>query len=153
YFSIVCGFSALRAEKPHTRGSRMSATTGAASQVITLPQGGGALHGIGETFSPDLHTGTGNFTIPIVLPAGRNGFQPQLNLVYSTGAGNGPFGLGWNLSIPGVSRKTSKGIPHYDDAHDVFILSGSEDLVPVAQPSPNITRYRPRTEGLFARID
>jgi hypothetical protein len=33
-----------------------------ASQTISLPQGGGALHGIGETFSPDLHTGTGNFT-------------------------------------------------------------------------------------------
>ncbi len=83
------------------------------NQTITLPQGGGALHGIGETFSPDLHTGTGNFTVPIALPPGRNGFQPQLNLVYSTGNGNGPFGLGWSLSIPGVSRKTSRGIPRY----------------------------------------
>jgi len=26
-----------------------------ASQIISTPQGGGALHGIGETFSPDLH--------------------------------------------------------------------------------------------------
>jgi RHS repeat-associated protein len=131
----------------------MSAAAGTSSQVIALPQGGGALHGIGETFSPDLHTGTGNFTIPVGLPPGRNGFQPQLNLVYSTGTGNGPFGLGWSLSIPGVSRKTSKGIPRYDDARDVFILSGSEDLVPVAQPLPNVTRYRPRTESLFARIE
>ena len=81
------------------------------SNIISLPKGGGALSGIGEKFSPDLHTGTGNFTIPIALPPGRNGFQPQLNLVYSTGNGNGPFGLGWNLSIPGVSRKTSKGVP------------------------------------------
>lgn len=32
-----------------------------ATQTISLPQGGGALHGIGETFSPDLHMGTGNF--------------------------------------------------------------------------------------------
>lgn len=83
----------------------------ASNQVISLPQGGGAMHGIGDTFSPDLHTGTGNFTIPIALPPGRNGFQPKLNLVYSTGNGNGPFGLGWGLSIPGVSRKTSRGIP------------------------------------------
>src|SRR5215475_15107255 len=85
------------------------------SQTITLPQGGGALQGIGETFSPDLFTGTGNFTVPIALPPGRNGFQPQLSLVYSTGNGNGPFGLGWGLSVPGVSRKTSKGIPLYGD--------------------------------------
>ena len=84
-----------------------------ASQIILIPQGGGAVHGIGETFSPDLHTGTGNFTVPIALPPGRNGFQPQLSLVYSTGNGNGPYGLGWSLTIPGVSRKTSKGIPRY----------------------------------------
>src|SRR5262245_38886536 len=103
---------------------------------------------MGEKFAPDLHTGTGNFTVPIALPAGRNGFQPQVNLVYSTGNGNGHFGLGWSLSIPGVSRKTSKGIPRYDDESDVFVLSGAEDLVPVKQGDGK-TRYQPRTEGLF----
>lgn len=126
--------------------------TGGGTPVISLPKGGGALKGIGETFSPDLHTGTGNFTIPIALPPGRNGFQPQLSLVYSTGNGNGPFGLGWNLSVPGVSRKTAKGIPRYDDASDVFVLSGAEDLVAVAGQRPDPMQYRPRTEGLFARI-
>jgi Salmonella virulence plasmid 65kDa B protein len=79
------------------------------------------MQGIGEKFSPDLHAGTGNFTVPISLPPGRNGFQPQLSLVYSTGNGNGPFGLGWNLSVPGVSRKTSSGVPRYDDSLDTFI--------------------------------
>src|SRR5262245_51484760 len=121
------------------------------ASIISLPRGGGALHGIGEKFAPDLHTGTGNFTVPITLPPGRNGFQPQLNLVYSTGNGNGYFGLGWGLGIPGVSRKTSKGVPRYDDERDTFILSGSEDLVTVSV-SPGQTHYRPRTEGLFARI-
>jgi RHS repeat-associated protein len=135
------------------------------SQIIALPKGGGALQGIGEKFSPDLHTGTGNFTIPLALPPGRNGLQPQLSLVYSTGTGNGPFGLGWSLSIPGVSRKTSKGVPRYNedaqqaalDRHkekrDVFILSGAEDLVPVGGHYPGRVTYRPRTEGLFARIE
>jgi RHS repeat-associated protein len=122
------------------------------NQTISLPQGGGALHGIGETFSPDLHTGTGNLTVPIALPPGRNGFQPQLNLAYSTGNGNGPFGLGWSLNIPGVTRKTSRGIPRYADERDTFLLSGAEDLVLVAT-TPGVTRYRPRTEGLFARIE
>jgi hypothetical protein len=126
----------------------MSNKSGTSSQVISLPKGGGAQHGMGETFSPDLHTGTGNFTVPIALPPGRNGFQPQLNLVYSTGNGNGYFGLGWSLSIPGVSRKTSKGVPQYQDT-DTFLLSGAEDLVPV---DPQALRYHPRTEGLFAQI-
>ena len=131
------------------------------AEAISLPQGGGALSGIGEKFSPDLFTGTGNFTVPIALPPGRNGFQPQLNLVYSTGNGNSPFGLGWNLSIPGVSRKTSDGVPLYNEAEqelregkrrDIFILSGAEDLVPVSGSYPGEVIYRPRTEGLFARI-
>jgi hypothetical protein len=104
------------------------------SSIISLPKGGGAQKGIGEKFSPDLHTGTGNFTVPIALPPGRNGFQPQLNVLYNTGNGNGVFGLGWNLSIPGVSRKTSHGIPRYRDYdpelknRDTFILSGAVDL-------------------------
>jgi hypothetical protein len=53
-----------------------------ASAVLSLPKGGGALSGIGETFPPDLHTGTGNFTVPLALPPGRNGFQPELSLAY-----------------------------------------------------------------------
>jgi hypothetical protein len=129
----------------------MSNKSGTSNQVISLPKGGGALRGIGETFAPDLCTGTGNFTVPIALPPGRNGFQPELNLVYSTGNGNGPLGLGWSLSVPGISRKTSQGVPIYDNTQDAFVLSGAEDLVPV-EASGAETRYRPRTEGLFARI-
>src|SRR5215218_8254733 len=129
----------------------MSNKSSASSQVISLPKGGGALQGIGEKFSPDLYTGTGNFTVPINLPPGRNGFQPELTLVYSTGNGNGPFGLGWSLSIPGVGRQTSRGVPVYDDSVDTFVLSRAEDLVPVER-LPGKTCYRPRTEGLFARI-
>ena len=56
------------------------------------------------------------------------------------------------LSVPGVSRQTSQGIPRYSDTQDIFILSGAEDLVPIEQ-QPGVTRYRPRTEGLFARIE
>ena len=129
----------------------------AATDIIALPKGGGAQRGIGETFAPDLQTGTGNFTVPLALPPGRNGFQPELKLAYSTGNGNGPFGLGWALSIPGVSRKTARGVPRYRDRPntpaewDTFILSGAEDLVPISDDGG--TYFRPRTEGLFARIE
>ncbi|TSJ44729.1 SpvB/TcaC N-terminal domain-containing protein [Fluviicola chungangensis] len=139
----------------------MSNTKG--TSAIVAPSGGGAQSGLGEKFSPDLFTGTGNFSVPIAVPSGRNGMQPNLSLGYSTGNGNGVFGMGWALGIPGITRKTSKGIPVYDDSKDVFILSGSEDLVPVKHEKETIeeegtsvnwerTYYRPRTEGLFARI-
>src|SRR5262249_36956641 len=109
----------------------MSNKSGVADQILSLPRGGGSMHGIGETFSPDLHTGTGNFTIPIALPKGRRGLAPKLSLSYSSGQGNGPFGLGFAIGVPGISRKTSRGVPRYDDERDVFLLSSAEDLVPI----------------------
>ena len=36
-----------------------------AAASISLPKGGGAVKGIGETFQPDLVTGTGTFSVPI----------------------------------------------------------------------------------------
>src|SRR5690348_5266912 len=126
-----------------------------AADLISVPQGGGAISGIGETFQPDLHTGTGNLTIPLQLPPGRNGLQPSPALSYSTGNPNGPFGLGWTLPVPGVRRKTDKGIPHYDPQHpdlDTFVLSGAEDLVRMSDSSANPARYRPRSEAGYARI-
>ena len=140
---------------------------------ITLPKGGGAIRGIGEKFSANPVVGTSTLTVPIFTSPGRSGFGPQLTLTYDSGAGNGPFGLGWQLSTPSITRKTDRGLPRYLDAtdSDVFILSGTEDLVPalVAQDErwtpeavpdghvgPDtyaIRRYRPRGEGLFARIE
>ena len=150
--------------------------------AISLPKGGGAIRDIGEKFSANAATGTGSLSIPVPLSPGRGGFSPELSLQYDSGSGNGCFGLGWNLSVPKITRKTDKGLPLYDDDHDsdVFILSGTEDLVPeFARDSSgqyirnsdgslklkenqrddidgtpySVRRYLPRTEGLFARIE
>jgi RHS repeat-associated protein len=158
---------------------------------IELPKGGGAIRGIGEKFAANPVTGTGTMTVPIFTSPGRQGFGPQLSLSYDSGSGNGPFGLGWHLSLPTITRKTDKGLPQYRDAteSDVFILSGAEDLVPVFRQDIDghwiakrpgyardadhwvhdrtgefviheddvdgyrVRRYRPRVEGLFARIE
>src|SRR5262249_17430095 len=115
----------------------LSATTkpafGVAAPQITLPKGGGAIRGIGEKFGVNPATGTGSLTIPIATSPARSGFGPQLSLSYDSGSGNGPFGFGWQLAVPSITRKTEKGLPRYNDAaeSDVFILSGVEDLVPV----------------------
>jgi RHS repeat-associated protein len=153
---------------------------GVGAPQISLPKGGGAIRGIGEKFAANPTTGTGSITVPIATSPGRGGFGPQLSLSYDSGAGNGPFGFGWSLSLPSITRKTDKGLPRYDDAEesDCFILSGAEDLVPefekdaagawiiqrgrhVIHDRPRkvggvvyaVRRYRPRIEGLFARIE
>ena len=133
--------------------------------AVSLPKGGGAIKGIGEKFAANPVTGTGSLSIPLPLSPGRSGFAPALALSYDSGAGNGPYGFGWSVGYPSITRRADRGLPQYLDnkESDVFILSGAEDLVPVANPDGSrfeeqrdgfrITRYRPRIEGLFARIE
>src|SRR6266481_765940 len=106
---------------------------------ITLPKGGGAIRGMGEKFGVNPATGTGSLSIPLASTPGRSDFGPQLSLAYDSGSGNGPFGFGWSLSLPAVTRKTDKGLPRYldGDESDVFILSGAEDLVPILDGAGN----------------
>ncbi|MFQ6538811.1 MULTISPECIES: SpvB/TcaC N-terminal domain-containing protein [Aphanothece] len=127
---------------------------------------------MGEKFAANPVTGTGSMSVPIATSHGRSGFGPQLSLSYDSGAGNGPFGFGWSLALPAITRKTDKGLPRYRDwstdpqEADVFVLSGAEDLVPVLRQGAagleihddlidgyRVRRYRPRIEGLFARIE
>ncbi|QRM90339.1 hypothetical protein FG167_14205 [Lacinutrix sp. WUR7] len=136
--------------------------------TLELPKSGGAIQGIGEKYTANPATGTGNFSVPIGVTAGRG--APQLSVSYSSGSGNSPFGLGWGMSIPQITRKTERNLPLYneDQDSDTFIISGAEDLVKkfnlnevsneweeetFEQGDYKISRYRPRTEGLFARIE
>jgi len=80
------------------------------ANVISLPKGGGAVAGMGESFSPDLFTGTGNFSVPIAVPPGRNGLQPSLTLGYSTGSGNGPVQWAGNAALDGPFRSEWRGV-------------------------------------------
>jgi RHS repeat-associated protein len=144
---------------------------------ISLPKGGGALKGIDEKFSVNAVNGTASFSIPLPFSQAR-GASPALSLSYNSGGGNGVFGLGWNLDLPSIKRKTDKGLPQYDDAtdSDTFLFSGAEDLVPEfkkvkgifyvdgngdyiineadsTDTNFRIRYYKPRIEGLFARIE
>ncbi len=153
------------AAAPAAESGAGTQTTAAPS--ISLPKGGGAVRGIGEKFATNPVNGTVSMTVPVVTSPGRSGFGPELSISYDSGSGNGPFGFGWSLALPSVTRKTDKGLPRYFDAaeSDVFILSGAEDLVPLLAPggerfeddttAPGYTihRYCPRVEGLFARVE
>jgi len=145
---------------------------------ISLPKGGGAIKGIDEKFSVNAVNGTSSFSIPLPFAQAR-GASPALSLSYNSGAGNGIFGLGWHLSLGSIKRKTDKGLPQYlDDIDaDTFLFSEAEDLVPEFKKNPDgsfqldadneyiinerdsadglftIRNYKPRIEGLFARIE
>ena len=95
-------------ESKQTNNQRNSVT---AAPSISLPKGGGAIRGMEEKFAANPVTGTGSMSVPIAISPGRSGFGPQLALSYDSGAGNGPFGFGWNLALPSITRKTDKGLP------------------------------------------
>jgi hypothetical protein len=78
--------------------------------ALSLPKGGGAIRGIGEKFAANPVTGTGSMSVPIATSPGRSGFGPQLSLSYDSGAGNGPFGFGWSLSLPSIHAQNRQGL-------------------------------------------
>ena len=122
----------------------MEIKSGTQEGLLSLPSGGGALRGLGERFQPDLLRGSGNYGVPIELPKGPNNLKPNVSLRYSTGQGNGAFGVGWQLSGAfSIQRRTDRGIPRYDEGNS-YILGGGELLVPVGGG-----RYRPRSDNKF----
>jgi RHS repeat-associated protein len=114
-----------------------SEKTGASSQAIQVPKGAGTIEGMGESFSMQLSTGVGTFSIPIAIPAARGGAQPSLSLSYSSSSGWGIAGMGWDIGVPFIARQTDRGIPGYDDRSDFhigqdrFVFNGGQELVPI----------------------
>lgn len=154
-----------------------SEKTGASSQAIQAPKGAGTIEGMGESFSMQLSTGVGTFSVPIAMPAARGGAQPSLSLSYSSSTGWGIAGMGWDVGVPFIARQTDRGIPGYDDRNDFhfgqdrFVFNGGQELVPIckvtgasrtctgAQPgevmppwSEDSQYFRARVEGSFLRF-
>jgi Bacterial Ig domain/Salmonella virulence plasmid 65kDa B protein len=89
-------------------------------------------------------SGAATYNIPIQVPAGINGVQPNLALVYNSQGGDGHVGVGWGLSGTSYITRCPKTIAtdgvreaiNYDndtDGHsgnDAFCLDGQR-LVPV----------------------
>jgi len=148
-----------------------SSKTAVTAQQIALPKGEGSIEGMGESFTPNLSSGTGTFSVPIALPKGRAGVQPSFALSYATSGGSSPVGMGWSLGVPFISRQTDKGLPRYVDRaewhgqEDSFMYNGGQELVavdsatasklddaPVPPEFSGWQQYRTRVEGGFMRF-
>ncbi len=153
--------------------------SGVTSQAINLPQGAGKIQGMGESFSAQLSTGIGTYSVPFSLPAARGAVQPSLGLAYSSAMGHGVAGVGWDVGVPFIARQVNRGIPSYDDpvtggdwkaTQDRFVFNGGQELVPICLVSNSQTcagslsgevmpawsagymYFRPRVEGSFLRF-
>ena len=120
--------------------------SGVEPQVLSLPKGPGSIEGLGESFEPQLNTGTAAYRVKLAVPPGVNKHQPALSLIYNSGYGNSPLGLGWRLNVPYIQRQTDKGLPAYTDG-DTYIHSEAGELVPLADGS-----FRIKIEGAFMKF-
>lgn len=108
--------------------------------------------------------GTMSLSLPIQLsPTRAGGLSPDINLSYDSGSGNGPFGIGWNVALASVQRRTKDGVPAYVDNLDAFGMGGT-DIVPALETdektlvkedvgSYEVTTYRPRVDSGAMRIE
>ncbi len=149
--------------------------TGVSSTAISAPKGPGTIQGMGESFSAQPSTGIATFSVPLALPKARGAAQPSLSLGYSSSSGSGVAGVGWDISVPFISRQTDRGTPSYNDQatfhanQDRFVYNGGQELVPICSTPGGCTDklidgellptwpgtwqyFRPRVEGSYLRF-
>ena len=152
----------------------MSTTASSSPQAaLSLPKGGGAVKGIGETFQANLFSGTADYSIPIALSPARGGLRATA--LTRLQLGKRQRGLRARLAAGDAAR-------HAQDREGVAALRRWRCLRPDRGGGPgsirhqgrrprqrsshvgaggtdagrddhSVFRYRPRTEGLFARIE
>jgi hypothetical protein len=103
-------------------------------------------------------SGDNGLSYPIEVPPGRLGLAPQLGVSYSSSAGDGWLGVGWDLQVGSITVDTRWGVPRYDAGKETetYLLNG-EQLTPVAHRGAPIARsservFHTRVEGGFAQI-
>lgn len=138
---------------------------GGATAQDGIPSYSGALTAMGENAGGNLSggvvesLGTARYSIPIVVPPGNAGLQPELALTYTSSSGRGGSGwLGFDWGLAGLSaiERDRKFGPPYDFDNwscgsaapcyrDDFVLDG-QDLVCEDLSSP-CTRFRTQVDG------
>jgi RHS repeat-associated protein len=143
---VACREVALQPGYTYTAqaGSTMVATINE-YQVCDLEYGSGYTHSI---FNPrQLNTnlevgkiaeafnvspsGAASYSIPLTVPPGSGGMQPNLSVMYSSQGGNGVMGMGWMLSGASSISRTGRTIYHDGvtgalnlDYNDRFMMDG-----------------------------
>ena len=91
-------------------------------------------------------SGSANQRIPIAVPPGRNGIQPALAFSYSSYQQNGWLGVGWQIPVDAIQRRSKIDV-HYDlDEFELISAGGKVDLVPVDND-----QFRARIESDFSQ--
>jgi len=115
---------------------------------------GNAAEGIDLVQAPEATSdGGAELALPISIPPGRGGVQPDLTLRYDSGADAGWLGAGWDLDLGSVEVDTTFGVPRYiaGKESETYLLDGDQ-LAPNAVRMEFVDRVGPRAE-FTRRVD
>ena len=115
------------------------------------------LTGISASLQPDLVTGTLTGSIPIEVPPGRNGMQPNLMLSYASSGGNGWVGMGWKLEMGTIERQTRWGVLYQpttaeEQAGKVYTIRLNGISADLVQDATDPLLYHEKVKSGFLRI-
>ncbi|MBN2737672.1 MAG: VCBS repeat-containing protein, partial [Spirochaetales bacterium] len=97
-------------------------------------------------------SGAFNYSVPIEVPPGTGGIQPNLSLNYNSQGGNGFLGMGWSLGgLSVITRDTSYDVT-WNDSTDHFVYNGQKLIPDNSNPVLQNTFYTENYNGQRIRV-
>lgn len=121
----------------------------------SLPQNGTSVLLFDQPYT-SLFTGAARYSIPIWVPQGRTGMQPDINLSYSSGTMNGLLGdvqaswvgMGWNIDAIEIVRKITTDSKGYGYKNQ-FVLTLNGTVFDLIRDENNPARYYVKKDGFL----
>ena len=73
--------------------------------------------------------GSANVSYPIEIPAGINGFQPNISINYNSDSKNGGWaGIGWDIPLESIEIDTRWGVPEFNPnkESEIYTINGEQ---------------------------
>jgi hypothetical protein len=94
--------------------------------------------------------GAAVYRMPLVVPPGRSGIDPELSIMYNSRGKSGFLGVGWDLDLGAIQRSTKRGVDY--SAKDFVVVGnrGSGELVP-RESDWGVDYYGAKIEEAFVK--
>ncbi|MEL6719453.1 MAG: SpvB/TcaC N-terminal domain-containing protein, partial [Bacteroidota bacterium] len=98
-------------------------------------------------------TGASTYSVPIALPPGTASMMPSLAVAYSSQAGNGLLGRGWNLAGLSAITRGNRNLYYDGEVHEIeftnddpFALNGNRLVLESGTYGGDEATYKPEME-------